>query len=469
MLNTLRKRFILSHTFTLFVIVPLMGFALIYALESQVLLADISRELREQALLVVRLTNDHPEVWTDPAQASTLAENAGGDISALVMLLDRNGRILATSDSEDANRRGQLFHHAGLDAILAGQTNEHSDYSPRLEGQIADIFIPVKGPDQQVVGVVRLAHRLETFYDQFMQLRLYVAGILGFALVAGTLAGGLLALNMERPLRELAGGINRLAGGQELAALPERGPEEIRVVLHAFNVLMSRLRSLQESRRQLLANMVHELSTPLGALSTAVQALQAGADEEPELRRDLLQGMNEEINRLVRLFQELTHLYDQVLGDVKLDRRPVVMTEWLPGVLAVWREAALKKGLQWQTDIPSDLPTMKIDPDRLAQVLGNLANNAIKYTPKGGSVRVAVAREPDGMRVEVTDTGRGIAPDELGKIFTPFFRGRRAGRFPDGMGLGLTISRELAQAHGGKLTAESALGKGSRFTLWLPA
>ncbi|MGE5262336.1 MAG: ATP-binding protein, partial [Acidobacteriota bacterium] len=322
--------------------------------------------------------------------------------------------------------------------------------------------------DHQVVGVVRMAHRLSTIFDQFLRLRYSVAEILGLALILGTLAGLILAINLERPLRQVARGIDRLATGQELAALPERGPEEIQMVLHAFNVLMERLRGLQESRRQLLSNLVHELSTPLGALNSGVQALQEGADDDPELRRDLLRGMNEEVRQLVRVLQDLTHLYDQVLGQVNLDRRAVALSDWLPGVFSVWREAALKKGLQCQANISPHLPTLQVDPNRLAQVLGNLLNNAIKYTDKGGTVDLNADVVKDGVQISVTDTGHGISRSEMEKIFTPFYRGQHTGRFPDGMGLGLPIARQLAEAHGGRLTVESALNKGSCFTLWLP-
>ena len=250
--------------------------------------------------------------------------------------------------------------------------------------------------------------------------------------------------------------------------MPERGPEEIRVLQQAFNVLMKRLRALQESRRQLLANMVHELSTPLGALSSGVQALQEGADEDITLRRELLRGMNAELSRLEHLLQELTHLYDQVLGHVNLDRRAIALGEWFSGILPTWREAAQKKALRWQSSIPSQLPTVQADPERLAQILGNLLSNAIKYTDKGGTVTIAASPENERVRISVMDTGVGIAPDELDKIFTPFYRGRHAGRFPEGMGLGLPIARELAVAQGGRLEVESTPGKGSCFTMWLP-
>jgi two-component system sensor histidine kinase BaeS len=469
MRSTLRRRFILSHTLTFFVIVPLMGLALIYVLESRVLLPDISRELKEQALLVVQLTKDHPDLWSDPDQAQALADRTGKDVSATVMFLDRGGHILGSSDPLDAASRGQQFYHSGLRTILAGQMNEHTDYSPRMDSLVADVFIPVTGPDNQMVGVVRMVHRLSTVFEQFSRLRYFVVAILGLALILGTLAGYILAINLERPLQEVTQGINRLASGHELAALPERGPEEIRLVLHAFNVLMERLRSLQESRRQLLANMVHELSTPLGALKSGVQALQDGADEEPELRGEMLRGMNEEIRRLTLLLEDLTGLHDQVLGQITLRRQGVAMSEWVSGVLAVWRGAAIDKGLHWQTDLSPALPTLQVDPDRLAQVLGNLLNNAIKYTANGGTITVSAGVEKNEFHISVADTGSGIPPDELTKIFTPFYRGRHSGRFPEGMGLGLAIARELTEAHRGRLVVESKLGKGSCFSIWLPA
>ncbi len=468
MLNSLRSRFILSHTLTLFLIIPLMGLGLIYILESQVLLPDIARELKEQAELVVQLIGDNPDLWSHPDEAQTLVERVDPDVSALVMLLDRNGNILASNDPQDATRLGGPFHHPGLPAILSGQMSQHTDYSPRLESQVADIFIPVFGSNDQVVGVVRMAHGLNTIYDQFVRLRYYVAAVLLLAILLGILSSSILAIRLERPLREVVHAIDRLAGGQDLAPLSERGPSEIRSLEHAFNVLMKRLRAIQESRHQLIANTVHELSTPLGALNSGVQALEEGADEDPVLRRELLKGINTEVSRLTHLLQDLTLLYDQVIGHIALDRHPLALGQWLPGILAVWREAALKKGLQWQADIPSQLPTVNADPDRLAQIVGNLLSNAIKYTDRGGTVSIAAGNAPGRVWISVLDTGRGIPLDEQEQIFVPFFRGRHAGRFPEGMGLGLPIARELAQAHGGRLEVESNPGQGSRFTLSLP-
>jgi signal transduction histidine kinase len=135
-----------------------------------------------------------------------------------------------------------------------------------------------------------------------------------------------------------------------------------------------------------------------------------------------------------------------------------------------WREAALDKGLGWQASIPKDLSTLEIDPDRLAQVVGNLLSNAVKYTPSGGTVTVTAGTAVDeGVWIRVSDSGPGIDPEEQERIFEPFHRSQRGRRFPQGMGLGLTIARDLVVAHGGRLEVESEPGQGSHFTVRLPA
>jgi two-component system sensor histidine kinase BaeS len=232
--------------------------------------------------------------------------------------------------------------------------------------------------------------------------------------------------------------------------------------------LVARLNDLEQARRQLLANLVHELGRPLGALRSATQALLGGADQDASLQQELLAGMEDELRRLQRLLENLAHLHDQVLGSLELDRRPVKLSTWLSQTLAPWREAARMKGLHWESAVPSDLPTMEADPDRLAGALGNLISNAIKFTPRGGTISVEASTENEAVRIQVRDTGPGISPEEQEHIFTPFFRGSGGGRFPQGMGLGLSIARAQIVAHGGRLEMESTPGRGTHFTIWVP-
>ncbi len=468
MFNNLRSRFILSHTLPLLLMIPLVGLALIYFLESQVLLPNLARELYAQATLLAEIASEHTDIWSDPAKAQAFVNRYRSSLPARVQLLDGHGNLIASSDPADQSRVAQPVVHAGMSDILAGQISVHTDYSQHLDAEVADAFIPLIGPNHQVLGVIRLTHQLVNVYADFLRLRYFVAGILGVALLLGASVGLVLALNLERPLTQATLAIQRLAVGQELVPLSEQGTVEIRTLLQAFNVLMTRLRDLEEMRRQLLSNLVHELGTPLGALNAAIQAMRGGAAEEPALRQEMLLGMQEEVGHLRRLLDDLARLYDQVLGGVELNRRPVALSEWLPRVLATWREAALDKNLKWEANLPPDLPRVEADPDRLAQILGNLMSNAIKYTEAGGRVSVTARREGEEACICVSDTGRGIPADEQALVFNPFYRGREAGRFPEGMGLGLTIARDLALAHGGRVEVESRPGQGSRFKLWLP-
>lgn len=168
------------------------------------------------------------------------------------------------------------------------------------------------------------------------------------------------------------------------------------------------------------------------------------------------------------LLNNLTELHDRILGTLELNRRPTPLSEWLPPTLAPWREAAQAKGLTWQVDIPAFLPALDVDPDRLAQIVGNLLNNAIKYTPPGGTISIEAGLADEALWLRVSDTGPGIAEEEQQRIFEPFYRSQRNRRFPQGMGLGLTIAQDLIMAHGGRLVVDSQPGQGSRFTVWLP-
>ena len=145
---------------------------------------------------------------------------------------------------------------------------------------------------------------------------------------------------LERSLRRITMAIYSVASGREWKTLPERGPEEIRLLLQAFNTLIERLRMLEDARRMLLANLVHEVSRPIGALQSAIQALLSGADRETKLRRELLEGMEAEVERLHPLLDNLAQLHDRVLGTLELNYQPTDLDEWLPRTVGPWREAA---------------------------------------------------------------------------------------------------------------------------------
>jgi two-component system sensor histidine kinase BaeS len=468
MLRTLRGRYVLSHVLPLLIAVPLMGTALLYGLETQVLLANLASEVQGQALLTAQLATGQPEIWLDPAKAQALVDKIDPDIDARVMLLDLGCHLLASSDLVDRDRVGQQLQAAGCAVALAGQISVSDVYSQRLRDEIVDIMVPVLKTDGQVAGIVRLSHERINVLERFVRLRYLIVGVLLGGLLLGAVAGWVLALNMERPLREVTDTVSLLADGRSLMPLPERGPQEIHRLIDSVNSLVERLRSLEQARRQLLSNLVHEVGRPLGALHSAIEALLGRSGEDAAVRRELLGGMDTEVDQLGRLLNDLARLHDQELGMLELNLRPVHLGEWLRHVAAPWREMILARGLKWEATVPSELPIVEVDPERLGQALGNLFSNATKYTPRNGTVSLSAGVEKEEVWIRVSDTGRGIPPSEQERIFAPFFRSQRGRRFPQGMGLGLSIAQAMVAAHGGRIELESTPGLGSHFTAWLP-
>jgi len=392
----------------------------------------------------------------------------GMDLDARIMLLGARGSLLASSEPTDAEHLGETIQPDGWATALTGETSVRTSYSRRMQEEIVDVLVPVMDQEQQLVGVIRLSHQLTNVYEQFLRQRYLIGGILLAGLLLGTVSGWVLALNLERPLRDATRAVHQLANGERLEPLPESGPQEIQKLLHSVNVLLQRLLSLEEARRQLLSNLVHELGRPLGALRSATQALLGRSGEDTALRQELLAGMDAEVDRLGRLLDDLSGLHSQVLGTLELNRQPTALGEWLIRTLPPWRESAQAKGLRWKSSIPTSLPTLDVDPDRLAQVLGNLLSNAIKYTLPKGTVSFDAGVEGEEAWIRVSDTGPGITPEEQERIFAPFYRSHRGRRFPQGMGLGLSIAYTLIAAHDGRLELDSTPGLGSHFTVWLP-
>jgi two-component system sensor histidine kinase BaeS len=468
-IRTLRGRLIVSHVLPLLIALPLMGILLIYAVGTRVVLANLTRQLSAQAILVAELAREYPDVYRDPLQATALTDRVGPLSPAQVMVLDARGRVLASSDPADAPLQGLPLQLDGLDTVLAGQELSRTFYSQDARAEVADVLVPVGGGDAPVQGIIRVTRQYGTLLDRFGVLRAVIGEAVVLGLLLGAAAGLLLAINLERPLRRVADGVQQLSHGGLAAPLVERGPREIRQISRELNLLSERLDRLEEVRRYLLANLVHELGRPLGALRAATRALLDGAAEEPDTRQELLTGMDAEVYRLQGLMENLDEFHDQVLGSLKLDRRRIALEEWLPPMLGPWRSAALHAGLRWEAPLPDLLPAVDADPDRLAQALGNLLSNAIKYTPAGGLVRVEAGKTGSQAWIRVSDTGPGMAAEERERIMEPFYRARPARQAPQGMGLGLTIARDLIVAHGGRLAVDSSPGAGARFTIWLPA
>jgi len=291
------------------------------------------------------------------------------------------------------------------------------------------------------------------------------------ALTAGALAlalGGLLSWQIVRPLRWLAQGARRVAAGELGHRVKVSSKDEIGQVAVAFNGMAEALERDEQARRNLLADVAHELRTPLAVIEGTADAILDGVFEPTPER---IQAIKEEAALLAQTVADLRDLSLAEAGHLALERVPTDPADLATRAVRGAEVVAGPKGIALDLEVEPDLPAVLVDPGRVHQVLSNLLANAVRHTPSGGRVVVGVRRhaEPPGVLFAVADTGEGIPAEDLSHVFERFYRvDRSRSRRSGGSGLGLAIARQLVEAHGGRIWAESQPGQGSRFSFVLP-
>jgi two-component system, OmpR family, phosphate regulon sensor histidine kinase PhoR len=230
---------------------------------------------------------------------------------------------------------------------------------------------------------------------------------------------------------------------------------------------LTRVRRLEMVRRDFVSNVSHELRTPLASLKALTETLMEGALDDPPAARHFLSRMEHEIDNLAQMVQELLELSRIESGRVPLERRAVSPYELIMASVERMQVQAERARLNVSVDIPEDIPNVTADPERMEQVLVNLLHNAIKFTGPGGEIKAGAFVQPGKVVFYVRDSGAGIPPEALSRIFERFYKADRA-RSGGGTGLGLSISRHLVEAHDGRIWAESTPGQGSTFYFSLP-
>jgi two-component system, OmpR family, sensor histidine kinase BaeS len=471
-MRTLRGQLILSHILPFLIVLPLITIVLLYLIETQVVLKGLSQRAAEHAELLAQVVLRQSGVLESPQQAQAFVADLSVSPDGRVFLLGGDGRLLAAAGPEAGP--GQPLTQEAVATALQGRTFELVAYG--LNGQGVEVLVPVRDSAGRIVGVVGVVRTLSGLSSLVGRLRTLLVWVLLAGLLLGASIGLVLAGRLARPIAASTEAVVRLAEGRTMAPVVDSGPLELRRLAQAANTLAERMRLLEEARRRSLANVVHELARPLGAIRSAVHVLRGPPGADPAIREELLGGVESQIEGMQPLLDDLAQLHGQVSGRVELVNLPVAVNDWLPSVLLPWRAVALEKGLTWLDGVPSGLLVLSADPDKLAQAVGNLLSNAIKYTSAGGSVTVSAGALEGELWISVADTGPGIAPEEQQRIFEPFYRSERDRRFPQGLGLGLTIANELVLAHGGRLELDSpppspsgdGPGPGSRFTIYLP-
>ena len=301
------------------------------------------------------------------------------------------------------------------------------------------------------------------------------------AFVVSMVVASFLAYRFTTPLMRLTDASRRMKEGDlsSRVATDEltRGTLEIRELSTQFNQMAARLeesvaiiRGDRDRSRDFLADVSHELRTPIAATHTFIELLQGPAGEDPAAREEFLGSSAAQLDRLDWLAQNLLELSKLDSGLVLLDLRPEDIRGTVESAVEQQLPTAERKGIALLRALPDRPLRVRHDPPRVAQVVGNLVGNALKFTPRGGEVRVSVRAEAaDGARIEVVDTGIGIPPHELPLIFDRFYRGAQSSEARStGSGLGLAIVKSIVDMHHGTIAVESRLGRGTRFVVTLP-
>lgn len=286
------------------------------------------------------------------------------------------------------------------------------------------------------------------------------------ALILSIVVALLISRSIARPLHRVAEAARRMAQGDLSARATPAGPEEIQALARAFNEMGEKVQSSQQAQRDLVANVAHDLRTPLTSVQGFAQALVDGTAATPEAQAQAAQAIHEEARRMRRMTDTLLELARFEAGDLTLEREPVDLAPLVRKRSAHYRHLGEEAGLNLVVEASHPVPIMG-NAVRLTQVLDNLVNNAVRHTPRDGRIVINVRAVDQQAELTVADTGEGIPKEELPRIFERFYRGDRA-RGGASTGLGLAIVREIVHAHDGTIDVESVEGIGTKFTVQLP-
>lgn len=279
--------------------------------------------------------------------------------------------------------------------------------------------------------------------------------------LGGLFLAGRAIRRVAMPFGNLLDAAGRIADGDYSARVPVFGPGEVRGLAHAFNSMAERLEANDRQRRALLADVTHELRTPITVIQGNLEGMLDGIyPADP----DHLQSLLDETHVLSRIIDDLRTLSLAEAGALRLQTETGDLAALVEETAAAFRPEAQRRSITLHTESQPNLPALDFDPTRVREVLANLLSNALRYTPPGGAVRVRSAGDETALTVSVQDSGSGISADDLPHIFDRFYKSADS----RGTGLGLAIAKSLVTAHGGEITAESQPGQGTKITVWLP-
>lgn len=462
MLRSLRTRLFFTYLLVAGIILALVAITLFIVLVRNFERLELGRLNILLNTLVLRDTPALSRLPPDRLSNFITRVDKLPDVNIRILVINASGEVIADSRSGVGN-----IPQEALDRIVSSEDGLTGRFDDSGIGGWLYVSTPISKQRWLIFASPRPTLRALSIWRDDLLVPMLRAGVI--ALIISAILAWLISRWVAAPLGKAALAARAVAAGNYDQKIEPSGPAEAESMAVAFNEMVHRVRASQNSQRDFVANVSHELKTPLTSIQGFAQAILDGTAERPEDQNHAAQVIFDESDRLIRLVEDLLDLARIDSGQVTFDREPVELGAVVHGVIERLGVRAVEQGVHLQSQLPP-LPIIVGDGDRLAQVFTNLIDNAIKHTPEGSQVTVQGEIETGWISLHVDDKGGGIPDDELSRIFERFYQldKARTGGQKRGAGLGLAISREIVQAHGGRLVAQSVVGRGSRFTVQLP-
>ena len=401
----------------------------------------------------------------EPLQESLTA--SASELDGRILLVSPDGKVQLDTFSLLDGTRLQLQE---LTDVLSGSEIHAFGVYPvdGDSGEYAAISAARMSHEGRIVGALLLSTPVTELRQAIVTMENRMVTI--FAVIAGValVAALVFSVTLTRPVKALTSAIRRMGRGDLSARVKVRASGEMKELADSYNAMAEKIENFDRSRSQFVSNASHELKTPLATMKILLENLIYQPEMPKDLQVEFMQDMNHEIDRLTGIITDLLTLTQMDSQSTALTEEEVDLSGLTEETLHILRAAAARAGQQISDRIEPDV-TLTGDRSKLGQIIYNLIDNAIKYTPEGGEIRVTLASEGRNAVLTVTDNGIGIPEDDQAHIFDRFYRVDKArSRATGGTGLGLSIVRQMVQLHGGEITVASAPEKGSVFTVTLP-
>lgn len=469
MKRSLSIRTYLGISYVLLLILTLGGIGFIWSRnEYKVITDQLQSVMHERVSLLANILTheylEHGEIRLDNAGIPII----GHDKNLIAVFVDNSGSLFELVPGSVNKDNEELF-----EKIVSERSAYEESFTSLVHSDFHTTNIYAAAPvfDSQDIflGEVCILMPLGELDAYILQLRWLLVVAISIVALVGVGLSYLLSNYFSRQFSRAQGLAATVANGNYDLRIPEAGPTELRDLSRYLNIMAEKLQEQLGTRQRLLANVAHELARPLAGLQLGIESLRKGAIQEPELADDLLVSMGQTVHRLEGLIDDITLAAQPKTSPVELNRTVLAVEPFLQGVATRFWSLAESRELSIDVQVQSGLPPLFADERRLNQIMGNLVDNAIKFTPPGRHVRLSAESANDQqIRIMVRDGGKGISEEEAEHLFEPFYQGDVGRRIKQGMGLGLSIAQQLTQVHGGSLTLQNHPEGGALATLTLP-